>query len=121
MDAAPQVAVEKLPLQSEHELVARWLAQVDVALQSESRSSLASLFASDGHYRDLMALTWSITPRQGADDIAALMIAKQRAAKARGFAIAEGRTPPRRVQRAAVDVIEGIFRFETELGRGFGV
>ena len=27
----------------------------------------------------------------------------------------------RRLQRAGTDVIEGIFRFETEVGRGFGV
>jgi cation diffusion facilitator CzcD-associated flavoprotein CzcO len=121
MDAAPQVALEKPPVQSEHELVAGWLAQLDVALQSESRSSLASLFAPESHYRDLHAFTWSITPREGADDIAALLSAKQRATKARGFAIAEGRTPPRRVQRAGFDVIEGIFKFETEIGRGFGV
>ena len=49
------------------------------------------------------------------------MVAKQATARARGFAIAEGRTPPRRVQRAGFDVIEGIFQFETEVGRGFGV
>src|SRR5262245_15643372 len=49
------------------------------------------------------------------------MVARQGSARARGFAIAEGRTPPRRIQRAGTDVIEGIFRFETEVGRGFGV
>src|SRR5690242_20209990 len=121
MDAAPRLVLETHPAQSEHDIVARWLAQFDVALQSESHSSLATLFAPDAHFRDLMAFTWSITPRQGADDIAALMAAQQRATKARGFAIAEGRTSPRRVQRAGIDVIEGIFKFETDLGRGFGV
>ena len=40
---------------------------------------------------------------------------------ARAFAIAEGRTPPRRMQRAGIDVIEGIFQFETKVGRGYGV
>src|SRR5262249_16700782 len=55
------------------------------------------------------------------EDIAALMVAKQGAARARGFAVAEERTPPRRLQRAGIDVIEGIFRFETAVGRGFGV
>src|SRR5690242_19264443 len=121
MDAAPRLVLETHPAQSEHDIVARWLAQFDVALQSESHSSLATLFAPDAHFRDLMAFTWSITPRQGADDIAALMAAQQRATKARGFAIAEGRTSPHRVQRAGIDVIEGIFKFETDLGRGFGV
>ena len=116
-----QLVFGKTVVQSEKELVGQWLGQLDVALQSESRASVASLFAPDGHWRDLLAFTWSITPRQGAEDIAALMVAKQATAAARGFAIAEGRTPPRRVQRAGIDVIEGIFRFETDVGRGFGV
>src|SRR5712671_2678407 len=116
-----QSALEKTAVQSEKELVEQWLGQLDVALQSENRASVASLFAPDGHWRDLLAFTWSITPRQGADDIAALMVAKQGTARARAFAIAEGRTPPRRMQRAGIDVIEGIFQFETKIGRGFGV
>src|SRR5262245_41479652 len=113
--------VEKTIARSEKELVAQWLGQLDVALQSESRASVASLFAGDGHWRDLLAFTWHITPRQGAENIAALMVAKQASARARGFAIAEGRTPPRRVTRAGFDVIESIFRFETEVGHGYGV
>ncbi|HYC44917.1 MAG TPA: NAD(P)/FAD-dependent oxidoreductase [Burkholderiales bacterium] len=116
-----QVAYEEAHVQSEKDLVEQWLSRFDVALQSESRTSAAALFARDGHFRDLLAFTWSITPKQGAEDIAALIVSKQPATNARGFAIAEGRTPPRRVQRAGIDVIEGIFRFETDLGRGFGV
>ena len=121
MDAANQLVFEKTVVQSEKELVEQWLVLLDAALQSEGRAAVASLFASDGHWRDLLAFTWSITPCQGAEDIAALMVAKQGTARARGFAIAQGRTPPRRVQRAGIDVIEGIFRFETRVGRGFGV
>src|SRR5258708_7506330 len=108
-------------VQSEKELVGQWLAQLDVALQSGNRASVASLFAPDGHWRDLLAFTWTITPCQGAENIAVLMVAKQGTAGARAFAIAEGRTPPRRIQRAGLDVIEGIFQFETGIGRGFGV
>jgi len=121
MDAANQLVFEKTVVRSEKELVEQWLVQLDAALQSESRASVASLFAPDGHWRDLLAFTWSITPCQGGEDIAALMVAKQGTARARGFAVAQGRTPPRRVQRAGIDVVEGIFRFETEIGRGFGV
>src|SRR5689334_14963178 len=121
MDAANQVVLEKTDHVSEKALVEQWLAQLDVALQAENERSIASLFAADGHWRDLLAFTWTITPRQGAADIAALMVAKQQGAKARGFAIAEGRTPPRRVQRAGFDMIEGIFQFETAVGRGYGV
>ena len=121
MDAASRLVLEKTAVQSEKALVGQWLAQLDTALQSENRTSVASLFATDGHWRDLLAFTWFITPCQGAEDIAASMVAKQGSARARGFAIAEGRTPPRRVQRAGIDIIEGIFRFETEVGRGYGV
>src|SRR5262245_45953304 len=121
MDAVDQLTLEKTVVQSEKELVEQWLIRLDVALQSESRASVASLFAPDGHWRDLLAFSWSITPCQGADKIAALMVAAQTATRARGFAVAPGRTPPRRVHRAGNDVVEGIFRFETEIGRGFGV
>jgi cation diffusion facilitator CzcD-associated flavoprotein CzcO len=121
MDVANQLVLDKTVVRSEKELVEQWLGQLDVALQSGSRASVASLFAPDGHWRDLLAFTWSITPCQGAEDIAASMVAQQGTARARGFAIAEGRTPPRRVQRAGIDVIESIFRFETSVGRGLGV
>ena len=77
--------------------------------------------SADSHWRDLLAFTWSITPSEGGDAIAALLAAKQPATQARGFAIASGRTPPRKVARAGFDVIEAIFQFETKVGRGFGV
>jgi putative flavoprotein involved in K+ transport len=121
VDAANHLIVEQTAARSEKELVEQWLAQLEAALQGGSAKSVACLFAPDGHWRDLLAFTWSITPCQGADRIAALMAARQAATKARGFGIAPGRTPPRRVARAGNDVVEGIFRFETEAGRGYGV
>lgn len=108
-------------VQSEATLVGQWLAQLDAALQSKNRRAVAALFAADGHWRDLVAFTWSITPAEGADTIAASLVANQTATQSRAFAIAPSRTPPRRVQRAGYDVIEAIFQFETEVGRGFGV
>src|SRR5688572_6652636 len=108
MDAvAPQV-LERTAVQSEQALVERWLDRLDSALRHASPDPVGSLFTPDGHWRDLLAFTWSITPSEGAEAIAGLMVAKQAAARARGFALAEGRTPPRRVQRAGIDVIEGI-------------
>ena len=121
MNLANQLVRDKAVVQSEKELVGQWLERLNAALRSESQAAVASLFAPDGHWRDLLAFTWSITPCQGADNIGALMVAKQGTAGAREFAIAEGRTPARRVQRAGIDVIEGILRFETDVGRGFGV
>ena len=107
--------------QSAQTHVEHWLDQINVALHSANQASVTVLFAPDSHWRDLFAFTWSITPCQGPDAIAALMLEKQVTVKARGFAIAAGRTPPRFVQRAGVDVIEGIFQYETAVGRGFGV
>jgi cation diffusion facilitator CzcD-associated flavoprotein CzcO len=121
MDTVNELALETPVIQSENELVTQWLTKLDAALQSGSRTKVASLFAADGHWRDLLAFTWHITPRQGAQEIADLMVEKQATARARGFAIAEGRTAPRRIKRAGIDVIEGIFRFETEVGRVYGV
>jgi putative flavoprotein involved in K+ transport len=121
MNLANQLVLEKAVVQSEKELVGQWVERLNAALRSASAASVAMLFATDSHWRDLLAFTWSITPSRGADNIAALMVAKQAGTRARDFAIAEGRLPPRRVQRAGIEVIEGILRFETEVGRGFGV
>lgn len=112
---------EKNAVQSEAALAAQWLAKFDAALQSNNSASVSALFSADSHWRDLLAFTWSITPSEGGDAISALLVAKQPAAQARGFAIAPGRTPPRKVARAGFDVIEAIFQFETKVGRGFGV
>jgi cation diffusion facilitator CzcD-associated flavoprotein CzcO len=120
-DMAAQLALEKPFAEDEKTLVEQWLGQLDVALQSGSRASVASLFARESHWRDLVAFTWSLTSSEGAHAIAALMVTRQTTVQACGIMIAEGRTPPRRVQRAGVEVIEAIFRFETEIGRGFGV
>ena len=121
MSVVNQSAFDKAVVLSEKALVEQWLDKFNVALHSGSQASVASLFAPDGYWRDLLAFTWTITPCEGPEAIAALMVAKQATAKARGFAIAEGRTPPRRMQRAGIEVIEGIFQYETEIGRGFGV
>jgi putative flavoprotein involved in K+ transport len=108
-------------IDTEAALVEQWLEKFDTALQSGSRSAVAALFAEDGHWRDLLAFTWSITPSEGAEAIAALLVERQGTTRAFGFAVAQRRTPPRRAQRAGLDVIEGIFEFETGIGRGFGV
>ncbi len=121
MNQPQPAALDKSAALSETQVVGQWLASFEAALQAGDAKALAAHFADDGHWRDLLAFTWSITPRQGAQAIAALMLEKQGKAKVSGFAIAEGRTAPRRVQRAGVDVIEGLFRFESAVGRGFGV
>ncbi len=125
MSFTKQPVVDKGSVQSEstseRALAEQWLDKLNVALHSGSQSSVAALFAHESHWRDLLAFTWSITPTPGAAAIAALMVAKQGDTKACGFTLAEGRTPPRRVTRAGINVIEALFQFETGVGRCFGV
>jgi putative flavoprotein involved in K+ transport len=101
--------------------VEQWLAGFEAALQSGDAAALAARFAADSHWRDLFALTWHITPCAGPASIAAAMLQRPARMKPHGFVVAEGRTPPRRVQRAGVEVIEAILRFETDVGRCQGV
>ena len=121
MNVVNQSVAEAPAAQTDHALVTQWLDKLNVALHSRSPTAIAALFMADGHWRDMYAFTWTITPCQGADKIATLMVEKQATTKARGFTLAGGRTPPRRVTRTGHDLIEAIFQYETEIGRGYGV
>ena len=122
MSHTDQAVLARDAVQSDKALAQQWLASLDAALRDGNKTAAAALFAQDDcHWRDLFAFTWSITPFRGANDIAAGLIGKQSSVQAHGFALAEKRTPPRRVQRAGFDVIEAIFAFETAIGRCFGV
>jgi cation diffusion facilitator CzcD-associated flavoprotein CzcO len=121
MNHGSQAVLEKVSLRSEQELIRQWLGSFETALRDGNSKALAALFAADSHWRDLLAFTWSITPHRGAEEIAASLIRRQPQTQAHGFVIAEKRTPPRRVQRAGIDVIEAIVTFETGVGRGVGV
>jgi hypothetical protein len=101
--------------------VARWLTDIEGALQTSDTAALAALFTDESYWRDLLAFTWNITPHAGAPTIAAALTKAQVETKARSFRLPEGRTAPRRLKRLGVEVIEAIFDFETEHGRGHGV
>ena len=102
-------------------LVSQWLGYFERALHSSDETAIAALFEKDSHWRDIVAFTWHISPFAGADKIASGLAAAQAATQARGFERDSSRTPPRRVTRLGVAVIEAFFRFETKLGRGNGV
>ena len=99
----------------------QWLGRFEAALRSPDTAALASLFAPECHYRDVLAFSWTIRPVQRAEAIAGFLTGAQPTILARDFALAEGRTPPRIARRLGIEVIEGIFRFETAVGRGLGV
>ena len=82
-------------------------------------AAVAALFRPDAHWRDVLALGRDIATVSGIAAIEAMLRAT--GAKLRNVRLAPGRTPPRRVRRAGVEVVEAIFAFETDAGLGSGV
>ena len=101
--------------------VTAWLCAFESKLRSGDAIELASLFVTDGNWRDVLAFTWHLTAKVGADEIARALLARQPAVEANGFKISADRTPPRRVRRLGRACIEAIYSFETRVGRGNGV
>ena len=102
-------------------IVSRWLSAFEAALATGDANAIEALWAQDSHWRDVLAFTWHITPRVGAEAIASGLVERQPAVKASGFAISANRTPPRRVKRVGQECIEALFQFETRVGRCEGV
>jgi thioredoxin reductase len=118
----PMRVNESRPIRStDADYVGQWLTRLEAALRSGESIAVGALFADDCHWRDLLAFAWNITPHQGAGAIAEALIRAQTDRKAANFEIAMDRTPPRRLKRLGIDVIEAIFSFETAQGRGHGV
>ena len=121
MNDAATVVLEKPSAERARDAAAQWLGRFETALASGDPAPIAALFAPECHYRDMLAFSWTIRPGLGAESIAAFLAEAQKTTGAHGFALAEGRTPPRVVRRLGIEVYEAIFRFETATGRGFGV
>ena len=98
-----------------------WLRAFETALSGCDKAKIASLFSNDGNWRDILAFTWHLTPRVGADVIAEGLVARQPTIGARNFEITPDRTPPRRVNRLGRECIEAIYGFETNVGRCAGL
>jgi len=98
-----------------------WLAQFERALAEADDVLLRTLFLPDSHWRDVLALTWSIRTVNGRDAILGELKAHAGRAHPTGLRTDPHRTAPRHVMRAGTSAIEAIFRFETAEGRGSGV
>ncbi len=121
MDHAATAVLETSPEEDARIAVSQWLGRFETALHAKHQAALAELFAQECHHRDLLAFSWTIRPAEGADGIAGFLAGAQPKILARDFVVAAGRTPPRLVRRLGIAVIEGIFQFQTALGRGHGV
>jgi cation diffusion facilitator CzcD-associated flavoprotein CzcO len=98
-------------------LVEVWLTAYQAAVQQADASALTALLLPDSHWRDVLALTWSLRTTSGAAAIAPLLLDAAHRAGMGPLRVAAGRTPPRRVTRAGESSIEAILSFETEQGR----
>ena len=106
---------------SEIHQVKQWLQKFSQALKSGKIEKLQNCFSDDAHWRDLLSFTWSISPFEGGLAISEGLLAFQVDINADNFVLAHGRTEPRKITRLGVDVIEGIFTFETRFGKCEGV
>jgi cation diffusion facilitator CzcD-associated flavoprotein CzcO len=98
-----------------------WLAQFETALARPDDGALKKLFHPDSHWRDALALSWTLQTIDGRDAILSTLKAQAAQAILTGFAVDADRRAPRKVMRAGTDCIEAIFRFETNVGRGDGI
>ncbi|HEX9397816.1 MAG TPA: NAD(P)/FAD-dependent oxidoreductase [Burkholderiales bacterium] len=103
------------------EMANRWLAGFEQALGEHDAARLETLFHPDSHWRDVLALTWSIRTLNGRADVLKELISIEERIHPTGFRTDPQRTAPRRVTRAGTPAIEAIFQFETAEGRGNGV
>ena len=97
----------------------QWLARFEAALRARDAARLESLFHADGHWRDVLALTWRIRTVSGVAAVVADLLKIHQAPS--GFGVDPNRTAPRHVTRAGTKCIEALFRFETDKGPCSGV
>jgi cation diffusion facilitator CzcD-associated flavoprotein CzcO len=121
MNDITTLMIEKPPAEIARHVAAQWLQHFEAALTACDPTCLEGLFTQDCQYRDMLAFSWTIRPVPGVKAVAEFFATAQKITRARAFALAERRTPPRVVRRLGIEVYEAIFRFETDAGRGFGV
>jgi cation diffusion facilitator CzcD-associated flavoprotein CzcO len=100
---------------------AQWVAAFESALIRRDAPAAAMLFVTDGHWRDLVAFTGTITTVSGRAAIANRLGSCLDTCAPEALQCAASRTPPRWVQRAGRDVLEAIIEFRTASGTASGV
>ena len=98
-----------------------WLRAFEAALRDRDPGSLAALFLPDCHWRDLLALNWSVRTTSGRDAVVSALLESVGVGSSAlrspcDFRLLADRTPPREVRRAGEQVLEVLFAFETSVG-----
>lgn len=98
-----------------------WLARFSRAMENRNVALLEDLFDEDCHWRDVVAFTWTVMPHDDREVLIRGLVKAAERTRPGSFRRAPGRMAPHRVRRHGVDVIEGVFSFETLAGRGHGL
>src|SRR4029077_185123 len=93
--------------------LSKWLADFDAALARGDSSAAAALFKDDGYWRDLVAFTWNIATAEGKPRILDMIEKAVLPAGPRGGRL-DGEASK------TDEALEGWFRFETAVARGYG-
>ena len=80
-------------------VVTTWLTAFEDALSAADESALANLIEKDGHWRDVLAFTWHLTPCKGAQSIARGLLDRRDSVEPRNFELSPERSSPRKVAR----------------------
>jgi cation diffusion facilitator CzcD-associated flavoprotein CzcO len=84
-------------------------------------AAVSRMFQADCHWRNLCGISWQMATFSGSRKLSEEFCRRAREVGASGFEVDAEVLPPRSVVVAGVDVIEAIFRFDTENGPGVGV
>jgi len=109
MDDTATMVMETTPAKKARDAAFQWLGRFETALTAVAPTGIAALFAAECHYRDMLAFSWTIRPCLGAEALTGFLATAQKPTRARSFALAEGRTPPRVVRRLGIEVYEALF------------
>jgi len=101
--------------------VARWIDAFNAAIEARGADRIAELFDADSHWRDTVALTWTLKTVSGRERIAGDVADRAAERRVRDMALDGDRSPPRVVRRAGAEVVEAFLTFETDIGRCAGL
>ena len=99
------------------DVVQAWLERLNKACEQHSIEPWLQLFDEDSHWREVVALTWTLSTTSGREALANNLSAGVKRMGAHDFQIDDQRQPPRIIERAGERVIEAILRFDTRIGQ----
>ncbi|MBN9084897.1 MAG: hypothetical protein BGP04_05790 [Rhizobiales bacterium 62-17] len=110
--------VEPLVAYTAQQVVERWLVQLNAGLERRDYRQVASLFAVNGYWRDLLALTWDIRTAQGPRAIEAMLAEFCESSGLRHVSL-EGQAATGALGEFG-PTAEALVRFETDIASGRG-